>query len=435
MNDKLKKLYEERVKIDTDQRAILDAADKEKRGLNADEETNYENMDKRFQELSAEIKAEEDLINRAENRKKTHEQRAEMFKERASEGIKPDPGDNGREKRKVTPGIAEYRTTDEYKTLYRDFLSGSLSAKEMRNNVKDVEIRRTLQADKDVVGGFLVVPETFMTELIQDLKDAVFIRGLARTIPMPKADSIAWPVLDDTVDDSNWTSELKTGAEDDKMDFEKLTMLPKPSAKRVKISETLIRKSAIDIEALVRTELGYKFGLTEEKAFLTGNGSGQPLGLFTVSAAGITTARDVSTGNTTTEIKADNLIEVKYTLKAQWRKNCVWMFHRDGIKAIRKLKTGDGQYIWKPGISTDKQDTILEYPVYESEYVPNTFTTGLYVGLLGDLRYYVIVTALDMRVAVLTELYAETNEIGYIGRMEVDAAPIRENAFVRVKLA
>ena len=57
------------------------------------------------------------------------------------------------------------------------------------------------------------------------------------------------------------------------------------------------------------------------------------------------------------------------------------------------------------------------------------------MGILGDFSYYVIVTALDMRVAVLTELYAETNEIGYIGRMEVDAAPIRENAFARVKLA
>jgi HK97 family phage major capsid protein len=189
------------------------------------------------------------------------------------------------------------------------------------------------------------------------------------------------------------------------------------------------------VDALIRTELAFKFGVTEEKAFLQGTGTNQPLGVFINSKAGISSARDVSSGNTTTEIKADNLIECKYTLKTQWRSGCQWLFHRDAIKAIRKLKTGTGDYLWKPGISSDKPDTILEYPVNESEYVPNTFTTGLYVGLLGNFRYYVIVTALDMRVAVLTELYAETNEIGYIGRMEVDGAPIRENAFVRVALA
>ena len=435
MNDKLKKLYDERAKIDADQRAILDTAEKEKRGLTAEDETNYENMDKRFQELTTEIKAEEDAVNKMTNRKKAHEERAEMFKERANEPVERPIPQNQKKEGRGTPGVAEYRTNPEYRQLFGDFLNGNINAKEFRTSLSDVEVRRTLQADKDVVGGFLVVPESFMTDLIQDLKDAVWIRGLARTIPMPKAETIVWPILADTVDDSDWTAELRTGTEDDKMDFEKLSLLPKPSAKRIKLSETLIRKSAIDVEALVRTELAYKFGITEEKAFLTGSGAGQPLGLFTASGNGISTARDVSTGNTTTEIKADNLIEVKYSLRAQWRKNCSWVFHRDGIKAIRKLKTGDGQYIWKPGISSDKPDTILEYTVNESEYCPNTFTTGQYVGILGDFRYYVIVTALDMRVAVLTELYAETNEIGYIGRMEVDAAPTRENAFARVKLA
>jgi HK97 family phage major capsid protein len=222
------------------------------------------------------------------------------------------------------------------------------------------------------------------------------------------------------------------------MDFEKMSLSPRPSAKRVKVSGTLIGKSSIDIESLVRAELSYKFGITEEKAFLQGTGSGQPIGVFVASASGglgISTGRDVSTGNSATEIKADNLIDVKYSLKAQWRKNATWIFHRDAIKQIRKLKTGAGDYLWKAGISSDRPDTILDFPLRESEYAPNTFTTGLYVGILGDFSYYLIVTALDMRVAVLNELYAETNEIGYIGRMEVDGAPIRENAFARVKLA
>jgi len=102
---------------------------------------------------------------------------------------------------------------------------------------------------------------------------------------------------------------------------------------------------------------------------------------------------------------------------------------------IRRLKDGNSQYLWKAGISTDRPDTILDFPVHESEYCPNTFSSALYVGILGDFSFYWIADALDMTVKVLNELYAETGQIGYIGRAETDAMPVHETAFVRVKLA
>ena len=70
-----------------------------------------------------------------------------------------------------------------------------------------------------------------------------------------------------------------------------------------------------------------------------------------------------------------------------------------------------------------------------SEYAPNTFTTGLYVGIVGDFSKYYIADALDMQLQRLTELYAESNKIGLIGRMETDGMPVLEEAFARVTLA
>ena len=67
--------------------------------------------------------------------------------------------------------------------------------------------------------------------------------------------------------------------------------------------------------------------------------------------------------------------------------------------------------------------------------MPNTFTAGKYVGLLGDLSQYWIVDALTMSLQVLYELYAETNQVGFIGRLECDGMPVDANAFARVKLA
>jgi HK97 family phage major capsid protein len=62
-------------------------------------------------------------------------------------------------------------------------------------------------------------------------------------------------------------------------------------------------------------------------------------------------------------------------------------------------------------------------------------TTGNYVGILGDFSYYWIADALDMQVQRLVELYAATNQVGFIARREVDGMPVLEEAFVRVKLA
>ena len=70
-----------------------------------------------------------------------------------------------------------------------------------------------------------------------------------------------------------------------------------------------------------------------------------------------------------------------------------------------------------------------------SEFAPNTLTTGLYVGLLGDFSNYWIADAMDMQVQVLKELYAETNQTGYIGRLETDGMPVLAEAFARVTLA
>ena len=298
---------------------------------------------------------------------------------------------------------------------------------------------RDLQADLDVSGGYLRPDQQFVANLIKFVDDFVYIRQLATVMTVMSADSLGIPVYDTDIADADWTNELATGTDDTAMAFGRRELRPHPLAKRVKLSRKLLRQSAIDVEAFVRSRLGYKFGVTQEKAFLNGTGAQQPLGVFTASASGISTARDVSTGNTTTAIQADNLIEVKYSIKAQYWPRARWIFHRDALKQIRKLKDGDGQYLWTPGVGQSltggSGDRIIELPFLLSEFAPNTFTTGKYVGILGDFSFYQIADALSMEVQLLNELYAEQNQVGLIARMETDGAPVLEEAFARVKLA
>lgn len=70
-----------------------------------------------------------------------------------------------------------------------------------------------------------------------------------------------------------------------------------------------------------------------------------------------------------------------------------------------------------------------------SEFAPNTFTTGLYVGLIGDLKKYWIAEVPNILIQRLNERYADTNEVGFLGRMFLDSSPVLEEAFARLKLA
>ena len=396
--EKILEMKNELGKLVKQSRDLLDLAEKEKRSFTADEDTNYKKMEARMDELQESIQREERQLERERSLGQTKD---------------PDPKP------------ADPKKLDTRAAFNKFLLNGmnSLSSEEAR----------AMQADSDTGGGYLITPQTIVMELLKNIDDMTVIKTLSRVIPLTTAKSLGVPTLDTDVDDADWTAELKTGSETD-IAFGKRVLYPKPLAKRVKLSNTLMRQAALSPEQLVRERLAYKFGVTEEKAYMTGDGVTKPLGVFTASADGISTGRDISEGNTATKIMPDGLINAKYKLKAGYLTRARWIFHRDAIRDIRKLKDGNGQYIWQPGLAGGAPDRILDIPFLMSEYAPNTFTSAEYVGILGDFSHYWIAVALDMQMIRLSELYAETNQTGFIGRMEIDAMPALEEAFVRVKL-
>ena len=327
------------------------------------------------------------------------------------------------------------QVAEDYRAAFGGVL-GATDAGGLAVTMQRAAEHRALQKDSDTIGGYLSAPQEFFAQLIQAVDDAVFMRTISNVLPtLTTAESLGAPSLDNDPADPIWTTEIGTGDEDSTMSFGKRELNPHPLAKLIKISKTLLRRSTIGAEQIVRDRLAYKFSTVMENTFLNGSGSNQPLGVFTASANGISTGRDVSTGNTTTAMTFDGLQEARFNLKTQHRKNSSWIFHRDGVKQLATIKDGDGRYIWQQSTLTDEPDTLFARPIHESEFSPNTFTTGLYVGIIGDFSFYWIVDALTLTVQVLTELYAAANQNGYIGRLESDGMPVLEEAFTRVKLA
>lgn len=410
---KLRELRQKLAALVTEERAQLDRLKKEERSFDATETEAYEKRAKDIGDLDEEIKK----LELVEQRDADNRERDERLSKLIGTGERKGGTDDG--------------TTDaaavEMKAI-RTFLRGGMRA-------LDGAEFRALSVGSDVEGGYLKTPMQVVREILKNVDDQTVIRQISRKFPVGDAEGLGVPTLDTDVDDATWTSELATGSEDTALRFGRRELRPHPLAKRIKVSRKLVRSSVIDIVAFIQERFGYKFGLTEEKAFLTGDGVQKPLGLFIASNDGIPTSRDVSTENTTTSVSADGLINAKFSLKAAYWNSARWIFHRDALKQIRKLKTGDGQYIWTMGLADGLGARIVDSPYSLCENVPNTFTTGLYVGIIGDFNYYWIADSMNMQIQVLNELYAETNQVGYIARAEVDAMPVLAEAFARVKLA
>ena len=428
MPNKITELREDRAKLFTDARSLVDKAEGENRDLTEEESTNYDKMLVDAKKLEGRAKRQETLDT---------EKRRQAEVDARNKDLNPSGTSPGTEERSQSDlqldGFSSLVRFGRAESLERD--EDAVRSFQSFSSERQKLIRNLTLGGGGESGGWLVLPEALYNGLVKDLDNEVFIRQFATIQTMPQAVSLGVPTLEQDPDDFEFTEELGTGREDEGTRFGKRNFEPNPVAKRARISETLIQRSSMPVEQILRDRLYYKLGITLEKAYMTGDGNRKPLGLFTEHADGISSARNVSAGNSATGIGTDGLINAKYALTAAYRREASWIFHRDALSMVSKLKDNENRYLWRVSERDGDPDTLLGHAYRETEYAPSTFTTGLTVGMIGNLRYYWVVDVSTTVVKRLLELYAETNQIGLIIRMETDGMPVRERAFARVTLA
>jgi HK97 family phage major capsid protein len=440
MRENMRALLEKRNRIVATSRAILEAAEKEGRGMTSEEQANFNTAMTDIDNIRITIESEERLAQIEAANAAAAGQSAQDAPENR-DGARADG--QGRAARTVGHGrytvnldeqSAEHRSLFERRSTpaYRAAMAAYMRTGEAR------------ALDAGGGGGpgngqLLVMPLQMSTGILQALDDNVFMRNRATVFSLPTATSLGRVSLDNDADDFEWLGELSEPDEDTGMEFGRRELTPHPMAKLLKISNKLLRQSTINIEETSKARIGYRAGLTEEKAFLLGNGQQKPLGVFVPSVDGVPTSRDVATGNAATSLKFDGIIAAKYALKSGYLKNAAWMWSRTAMAQIATLRdetggAGTGQYLWQPSTQMGQPDMILGIPSMVSEFVPATFTSGQYVGMLADWSYYHIADALDMQLQRLNEKFALSNQTGFIFRKETDGMPVLAEAFVRVKL-
>jgi HK97 family phage major capsid protein len=435
MNEKIRKLYEEASRAHEQAKAIL--AEFNGKEMPAEKAEEVDRLLDQVESMTSQAKREE----RVEEAKQTFEDVVDgksIFEEKQfPEGVQVKVGDRV---------LTQYEL-DEYKAMlpFPGYMA-ALDAKSqvpysaafrifLRKGERDIPdtFRKALQAGTAPAGGYLVQDTTLNTLLVK-ARDVSAMRRIANVLPPVPSGSVIVPSEESLFSDATWTTEIETGSEDTVQPFGGRRLTPRPLAKRIKVSNTFLRLPTFDVEGYVRDRMSYKFGIPEENAYINGTGVGQPLGILNTSSL------PTYTTEASNAVSADDIINWVYRLPAAYAPQARILCNRAFIRKVRLMKLGSGQYIWQPGLQTGSPNQILDTPYELSDQYDDGLDTddawedNSVVAVIGDWMYYWIVDALQMSIQRLVELYAETNQTGFIGRKESDGMAVLAEAFYALKV-
>ena len=296
------------------------------------------------------------------------------------------------------------------------------------------QIRAAQQVNPNTAGGFLV-PNAIAQEIIKPVDNPIFMRQISNVQQINA--NVAIP-RQNTRLTAYWQGETETAVTSSatigQRDFKPHRVTVRTSASRL-----LIDQSVINVEQWLGGELDYASRLKEEDAAMQGNGVGQWIGIFTASADGIPTTRDVVSAGAA--IAADDIISTIMNVKATVRDRGSWVGSRQFVQLVMKLKDSANQYIFTESagignvLAVGTPMFLKGRPLYESESAPTALTTGTYAAVFGDFNFYRIYDFMNLSVQVLDQdPYASNGEYGYVMHKFSDGAPVLDEAFSRLRV-
>ena len=364
-----------------------------------------------YNKMAADVKALGEEIQRLEDQM---EMDAKLAKA-TSAPVHTDPRVGQRKNTRAT-------ATEEYNKAFWDMMRGNTS----------LEVRDALSVGVDQNGGF-TVPDEFERQLVQALEENNIFRSLAKTI-RTNSGTRTIPIATDS-GSASWIEEGAAIQESD-MSFSQETLSAYKLGCMIKVSNELLNDSAFDIAAHIAHRFGVRFGNAEEDAFINGTGPSANPQTTPSQPTGILTSLTPTAGNTTANAQTvhfDNIYKLYYSLKSPYRRNASFLCNETLLLQLMLIKDKNDNYIWKPGLEIGKPDTILGRPIYTSGYMPAITGTATQdkskkVLLFGDFSYYWIADRQNRTLKRLNELYAVTDQVGFIGTQRVDGKLILPEA-------
>lgn len=258
---------------------------------------------------------------------------------------------------------------------------------EGKDGLKALAIKAQLTRQSDPDGGYVVSPE--IEKAIDRVLGTTSVMRQLATVRTTGA-SIYKKRVGQGGAGAGWVGENETRNETatprmSELEFPAMTLYAEPEA-----TEEMLEDADFDIAAWLADEVDIAFAETEGAAHIAGNGVKKPRGILSYD-----TVEDGSYtwgklgfklgGHATLLNDADKLIDLTTSLKQGFRMNASWLMNRPTGGTVRKLKNGEGDYLWQPSLQLGKPATLLGYPTYEDDNMPDV-GAGAFPVAFGDFR-------------------------------------------------
>ncbi|WP_371227047.1 phage major capsid protein [Roseovarius sp. 2305UL8-3] len=249
-------------------------------------------------------------------------------------------------------------------------------------------------------GGYLVDPET-AAMIKSTLSSTASIRAIANVVNVEAA---SFDVLIDHSElGHGWATETDPTAETGTPTIDRITIPLHELSALPKASQRLLDDSAFDIENWLAGRIADKFARAEAAAFVSGDGIDKPMGFLTHPSVGNDAwAWDslgyVPTGADGDFADADAIIDLVYALGAQYRANASFVMNSKTAGAVRKMKDGDGRFLWSDGLAAGEPARLLGYPVLIAEDMPDIASDSMSVAFGDFAAGYTVAERPDLRV-------------------------------------
>lgn len=313
--------------------------------------------------------------------------------------------ERARREAKRPNGTAEARGIDEgdapsYAVSFRKWLANggdksALSGEERAALEQGYRAKEDRAQTTSAAAGGYTIPEEFRPELVRSMLawGPMYDPGVTRELITSGGNPMPFPTVDDTGSTAEAAPNEGTTLTDDggkDVTFgEKSLGAYSYDTEWIRVSLELSQDSAFNMGAVIGSLLGERLGRIANLMLTTGNGSTQPNGVVTASSAGKTSAAGGS-------FTADDVIDLVHSVDPAYRTSpgVRFMFNDTTLSYIRKLKDGQGNYLWQMGdVRNGQPDRLLGYNYSINQAVPGFSTAsppagGQKIMLFGDFQKY-----------------------------------------------
>ncbi|WP_084570373.1 phage major capsid protein [Methylosinus sp. PW1] len=284
---------------------------------------------------------------------------------------------------------------------------------------------KSLRVSDDTAGGYLA-PAEFSREVDKNIVQFSPVRQAAR-VGATSSGSVIVPRRTGAPT-ATWTGETETRSATGSA-YGQIEIDIEEAACYVDVSNKLLEDAAVDIAAEVAFDLSEEFGRIEGLAFVSGDGVKKPLGFMSDTNVGYTAGGDASA------VKTDGLIDLFYALAPAYRQRGTWMMNGSTLAAVRKLKDGNGQYLWQPALIAGQPEMILGRPVVEAVDMPSVAGNAYPIAFGDFTAAYRIYDRVNL--SLLRDPYsvATSGLTRFHARRRVGGAVVRAEAIRKLKIA